>query len=116
MVSTNGFSPPALFGVRFTIGVESSTLRASRKNVTFWPHRRANLSATMESVDWLGSRRVLRNFGSGLRSLRNVGVNGSPEPYDHWNVTPHLPGSRRMRFAFSVLRWSQFNVCSAMGR
>ena len=84
--------------------------------MTFWPQMRANLSPTMESVDWLGRRRVLRNLGSGLRSLRNVGVNGRPEPNVHRIVTPHLPGSRRMRFAFSVLRWSQSSDCSAMGR
>src|SRR5512140_1840241 len=111
-----GFSPPPLLGARFWIGVESSTLRASRKNVTFWPQMRANLSPTMDSVDWLGSRLVLRNLGSGLRSLRNVGVKGRPEPNVHRKVTPHLPGSRRIRFAFSVLRWSQFSACSAMGR
>src|SRR5258705_2603160 len=105
-----------LLGARFWIGVESSTLRASRKNVTFWPQMWKNLSATIDSADWLGRRRVLAYLGSGFRSLRNVGVNGSPEPNVHRKVTPHLPGSRRIRFAFRVWRWSQSSACSAIGR
>src|SRR5512137_1643877 len=105
-----------LSGDRLMIDSASSTLRASAKNVTFWPQIRKYLSATIDSVDWLGRRSVLVNDGSGRRSLRNVGVYGRPEPYVHRNVTPHLPGSRRIRFALSVCRWSQSSACSAIGR